>query len=925
MPKNEPQFNIEGDHQFVDRRKLRRDITSVQTQILRFAATPMGAAMIVMTITVLGMVFPAFLPLAILSPIVMLVATHFLPALWTAQLPLRLPLDEAKNDRIDYGDPKPQHKGYNKARGAFFVGNAWRNREEVWASFTDILTHCLVIGGTGAGKTEHLISMLYNALACAGGGMYVDPKGGPKLVGQFGTMARFCGRDDDLRILNFALGQEEVSPSPFIRSNTLQPFAYGKADSLKELPLSLMAGDDGKGSIFSSNGKTLMTGLMFGLVDLRKMGEIYLTINDIRTYINSDKYIELALRKDISPVAREAMQSFLTSLGWKEGVADRTKWGDFDRQYSYAQNYFLDSLSVMSDTYRHIFNVPIGEINMVDVILNRRMFLCVIPALEKSRKELGSLGKITLAVIRLSTAVGLGGGEVMGNWKELVDLNVSASEVPCFLFVDEYAAIPVDGFSEVFTQGRSLGISATLGSQDWAGIKKANEAEAQQIVANTKLKFIMTTDDPNDTQQLIKSLAESDDEEIRSQGFSMGTLNYYDNQSAQAVKASRIDRKDLSGQVEGEWHLFFKNRIIRGYGFFAGGIPDNADAPLFVHHMLMVERPKYTTLSAQFGVIKETIDRWASLVEAAPEGPETPFQPDYSGMEGCVPLGSLFEATRLCNAVNARSAPEMESKPLFSAANRRETVCAAIYAWIEESQKIPQYLRQYAENLERAAQASAMPAQSAASSASEASEDNPSTQESAVDASGKDGAPQEPIPTSKAPSAEDIDEGDLVADEEDTSTSFDPDDLLKGASSPHREPETSDAHAPDVPPAQEPDAPEHAPSSVGASADDPMTAHTDLSSRTERAARDFSALSQFVEESLSESQESLRKVVETQSQKTTEAEKRAESSEAVRVVKDHMIQVLTDPPYPSPPTPELMETSKFRSMAERWIRQVKDQ
>lgn len=947
--RNEPAFNVEGDHQFVDRRQLRRDITPVHTQLLRFMATPMGSAVIVMVIGITGVVFPALLLFSILAPLVMLVATHFLPSLWIAQLPLRLPLDEAVNNRMDYGDPKPQHKGYNKARGAFLIGTAWRNREEVWAAFADMLTHCMVFGGTGAGKTEQLLSMLFNALACAGGGLYVDPKGGPKLVGQFGTMARFCGRDDDLRILNFALGQEEMSPSPFIRSNTLQPFAFGKADALKELPLSLMSGGEDKGSVFSSNGKTLMTGLMFGLVDLRKMGEIYLTINDIRTYINSDKYIELALRKDISSVAREAMQSFLTSLGWKEGVSDRTKWGDFDRQYSYAQNYFLDSLSVMSDTYRHIFNVPIGDINMVDIILNRRMFICVIPSLEKSKKELSSLGKITLAVIRLATAVGLGGGEIMGNWKELVDLNISASEVPSFLFVDEYAAIAVDGFAEVFTQGRSLGLSATLGSQDWAGVKKGNEAEAQQMLANSKLKFIMTTDDPNDTRQLVELLAKSDDEEMRSQGYSMtGVLNYYDNQSAQAVKASRIDNKDLSGQVEGEWHLFFKNRIIRGYGFFAGGIPDDENAPLFVHHLLMVEKPKYTALSAQFGVIKETIDRWVAQVQQFPEADVSKtavsktFQPDYTDMEGCIPLGAVFEATRLCNEVNAHGVPGLANKPLFSVLNRRETVCAAIYAWIEESQQIPQCLKGYAEALERDARKKLVSPQSGPQQVVETEANRHSASSTA---SGSAQVADRPSANDGFAGDENYSAGDaakeIAAPHPPTPSDDDPDDLLAGM---ERQMLTS-TNKPSG--AETAEAAETIPGSSG------FTCTTDLSvsdslpsadrfasdivpdeqeglppafmDRARMAAHDFSGLSQFVEESLSASEKPLREVVEASSQKETESEKKAESQEAVRVVKDHMIHVLTEPPYPSPPIPEPIEASRFRNMAERWIKQVKDQ
>ncbi|MHB1631163.1 MAG: type IV secretory system conjugative DNA transfer family protein [Acidithiobacillus sp.] len=928
MAQEDPKFNVEGDHQFVDRRQTRRDITSIQTRLFRFLATPMGAALVVAMLGVVGTVFPALLPVSVLAPVVMLSVTQFIPSLWKAQLPLRLPLDEAKNERLDYGDPKPQHKGFNKARGAFFIGTAWRNREEIWAAFTDMLTHCLVIGGTGAGKTEQLISMLFNALACVGGGMYVDPKGGPKLFGQFWTMSRFCGRDDDLRILNFALGQEDLGKTPFVRSNTLQPFAFGKAESLKEIPLSLMSGGDDKGSIFSANGKTLMTGLMMGLVDLRKMGEIYLTINDIRTYINADKFIELAQRKDISSVAREAMLSFLMSMGWKEGVSDHSKWGDFDRQYSYAQNYFLETLSVMSDTYRHIFNVPIGDINMVDIILNRRMFLCVIPSLEKSKKELANLGKISLAVIRLATSVGLGGGEIMGNWKELVDLNISASEVPSFLFVDEYAAIAVDGFAEVFTQGRSLGISATVGSQDWAGIKKANEAEAQQIVANTKLKFIMTTDDPNDTRQLVESLAKSDDEEIRTQGYSMtGVVNYYDTQSAQAVKASRIDNKDLSGQVEGEWHLFFKNRIIRGFGFFAGGIPDDENAPLFVHHLLMVEKPKYTTLSAQFGAIKETLDRWSKQVADAGNAPDRPFVPDYADMEGCKSLGDVFEAARMCNAINASEGlPGLANKQVFSVDDRRDMACAAVYSWMEERPQATEFIAGRAE-AERRAAMKKLARPSPTPDSEEVSDAVPLQGADHVDTGSETSVKPESVP----PSTQDAQRTDVQSSSPDASQpTVDMDDDPLAAM--ERQMASGDAPASVVEEVLEAEI-------VGAEADAegslvntgnaPPPPETEslpvYADRTQMAANAFSGLSQFVEEAVAGSERPLENVVKASSEKASEPEKSAEAREAVQVVKGHMLHVLTDPPYPSPPTPEPMETSKFRSMAERWIKQVKDQ
>ncbi len=658
----------------VDPRKLRRNITPVHIEAWNMVATPLGAVMGMVVITGFGLFFPiAILPSAIFG-FLFLMFIGLRDSIRNPVLPIRLPVVDA-GGHIDKNDPKPQHRGFNRARGEWFLGNTWE-KQEIWAAFKDAVTHSLVIGGTGAGKTEQLISMEYAGLSCGGGSGYVDPKAGPRLYGQKWTIARFLGRDDDIRVINFALGQEKLGKTPHIRSNTMQPFAFGKGEALKEIPLSLMAGaggNEGANSIFSSNAKTLISGLMLGLTEIRDKGEIYLSINDIRDYIAPDKYVQLASRNDLSPIATQAMRSFLISMGWKPDVPDKTKWGDFERQYSYAQNYFLGTLSMMSDVYRHIFNVPIGDIHMPDVILQRRIFVTMLPSMEKSTKELSDLGKITLAVIKLAVAVGLGGGEIMGNWKQLVELGPSASRVPFFLFVDEYAAIAIEGFSVVFTQGRSLNVAATVGTQDWDGMQKANKEEAQQIVANTKFKFFMTGDDPNGTKDLIEKLA-GEEEEMRAQSFSNSLVNYYDTQTAQAQKVHRIDYQDIKSQVEGEWHLFWKDKIIQGIGFFAGGVPDDMESPLFVHHFLMVERPNYTHLSTRYGELRKILNFWRSVASDSTINMES--VKEYP--EGYSPLSDIFRAA---DVVNAGVESEAHS---FQSFGRIDSGCAAVYAWIND-------------------------------------------------------------------------------------------------------------------------------------------------------------------------------------------------------------------------------------------------
>jgi len=517
-----PGFYGLEDEQSVDPRLLRRDIQPIHQQLLGGIRDGQKAAFVIVGCATLGGVFPLLLlPMAILAGVISIYAFFHAPS---ATLPLRLP-EEA--ERPNHGDPAPSHSGWRMARGVFFLGNAWIRLRELWLSVGDMLTHLLILGTTGSGKTEALVSLAYNALAMGSGYWYIDPKAAPKLAGQHFYMTRLTGRDDDIRYLNFAIGQKKIGRSPRIRSNTLQPFAFGIAEALKEIPLSLIpVSADDKNAIFSKNAKALMTSLMFGLVDLRNIGEIPLSVEDLRVYTAPDKFIELAQRKEISARARRSMQSFLTSMGWKPNTK-RDQWDDFDRQYSYASNYFMEALGVMSDTYAHIFNIPRGEINPYDIIKQRRVLVTLLPSLEKSKLEGESLGKITLAQARLAMAVGLGSGNIMGSWNDVVESLPVASKTPFVMGIDEYAAIAIPGFEEMFTQGRGLGVSMMVGSQDYPGMQRADEFGAKQVLANTKVKLIFTQEDPTDTRKLIVDLA-GETEEMRTQGYSLNNINYAD-------------------------------------------------------------------------------------------------------------------------------------------------------------------------------------------------------------------------------------------------------------------------------------------------------------------------------------------------------------------------------------------------------------
>ena len=542
-------------------------------------------------------------------------------------LPMRMP---ASYKGTDFNSPGVH--GFKRASGMFYLGNSQSNNEELWISRDDILTHMLVLGTTGAGKTETLVSLCFNYFACASGFIYVDPKAAPKLGAQIWTMARMLGREDDFLLINYmadkkaqeSLVKHHHARIPLRQSNTQNPFAFGDANQLTQLLFALMPADEKSDSIFSTNAQTLISGLMFMLVERRNKGIEPLSIETIRSYLmDMPKIDALAREQGYTETATLALQAGLATVGWDKSkdLAHQSKV--FPEQYAYARAYFGRALSLLIDNYGRIFRVSHGEVDAIDVITNRRIFVTLIPSMDKDPKELKNLGQICLASVRNACAVGLG-SSIQGNLGEVLGALPTEAKTPFGIIVDEYAAIETKGFEILLTQGRGLGMAVIVASQDFAGIKRASEAAAEQIVANCKTKLFMATEDPRETANLVQKLA-GRAYVFKTSGYSqrkeLNSQAYFDNLAVSSDMVERVDFRDLQRQIEGEVTISFKGEIIRGRVFHADP-PLSHTQSLRLNCHIMCASPDPLALKARFGAFEEIMRAWIERARREVEGSE---------------------------------------------------------------------------------------------------------------------------------------------------------------------------------------------------------------------------------------------------------------------------------------------------------------
>ncbi len=421
-------------------------------------------------------------------------------------------------------------------------------------------------------NTETLLSLAYNALVQGSGLIYVDGKGENVLYTKVFAMARTMGREDDVLCINYMTGSRDVfGPQKTKLSNTLNPFSSGGSGGLTELVVSLMDDGGGGGDMWKGRAISLISAMMMALTYMRDQKDILLDVDIIREYLILDNIIKLyKQRKDFPNHIRAALKGYLVSLpGFQENAPKQND--TVAEQHGYLQMQFTKILGSLADQYGFIFKTNLGEVDFKDVVLNRRILVVLLPALEKSTEELSNLGKIIVACLKQMMAAALG-SSVEGTYAEVVETKPTNSDMPFMTVLDEYGYYAVKGSAVMPAQARSLGFSMIFAGQDLPAFEKASKEEAASIVANCNIKICMKLEDPQSTFDLFdKSASEALVSDVSNLEMQSGglTTTFKPASSASVRSKKRLDVKDLKEQKEGQGHILFKSAVVRAQMFYA--------------------------------------------------------------------------------------------------------------------------------------------------------------------------------------------------------------------------------------------------------------------------------------------------------------------------------------------------------------------
>lgn len=483
-------------------------------------------------------------------------------------------------------------------------------------------------------NTELLLGVVSQTLMWSSGFLFIDGKGTTEFYARAWTLAKRFGREDDVRVLNFTdAGGDPDAPAggPATQSNTVNPFAKGDPGQLMNLVVSLM-GDAGKGNdMWKARAMSLVTAEMKALVELRDSGEILLNVQTIRDFLFLGKgfdkamlknrkiakiedvpeeawsemrtragLIELylrALKGEFSEATKLAMKAFFDTLpgfSVEKALNGEPQDGKCNEQYGFLSMQLTKPLGSLADDYGHIFRTPLGEVDMMDVVLNRRILVVLLPALQKAPEEMENCGRIVVTLLKMLMG-NTSGYMLQGSKQEIIDAKQTRAPSPYIVVLDEAGYYMVDGIDVMMAQARSLGFMIIVAGQDMSAMQKKSPQIAETAAANASIFAAGKTVDGEKTVRFIQNVFGKTQVSVTS-GYSSepGLLSnrWADRMDVSFQEVDKVKIDELQNMMPGEFYFLFDGTLVKSSTFYVGKVGKGGFGDIFsVNKFLKVRGP----------------------------------------------------------------------------------------------------------------------------------------------------------------------------------------------------------------------------------------------------------------------------------------------------------------------------------------------
>lgn len=516
------------------------------------------------------------------GPIGWFLRRYTYPRKMSHKMPLRMPAHANLPDdsfdavKLNIDLRKEPEKANGTART--YLGIDRETFRQVYLTNSDDRVHMVLLGTTGSGKTEFIFALLLNQLTQNSGFIFVDAKGDINGQRQTVRLARRFGRQDDVLTISFATaGRDLLQPQRDKLTNTFNIMSSTSSAMLIELLSGMLDDSGGGGDMWQGRAIAFIAAITRPLTYLRDRGHIQLSPASYIQYMELSEVEKLLFKHDgaygpkfddvLSP-----LRSYVISLpGYDRRNIDKGQEQKTNEQFGFITMQLTRVLNDLSYNYGHIFGSNTGgDIDIYDVVINRRIMSVLLPSMERAPATLKMLGKLIVGSIKQMMAGSLG-NRMEGLTRMTVDSRPTSAKNAFRIVLDEWGYIVVIGSSVMPAQARGLGISMVFAAQSYTDIMRGSKEEAEATWDNSTIKVCgrLTSGEDSETFRKVEGAAGKEMQitnphyEVKD-GFG-ASLKYKQSRQLNVEYKSRVTIDDLSQQQEGEFTLIMAKKSENGH------------------------------------------------------------------------------------------------------------------------------------------------------------------------------------------------------------------------------------------------------------------------------------------------------------------------------------------------------------------------
>jgi len=410
-------------------------------------------------------------------------------------------------------------------RGEHFFGVEKTNEKEpIFLPEKSFETHAQILGTTGAGKNESVLTpRAINIMQQGRGFAFIDPKGARQNLEKIKHYHQKYNCKQKIKVLDLAEPKN---------TNTYNPLLGKSARAIRDMIMNQK--NDWGHSYYREEVKKNLLMILDAVVDVFDMKITFNDLHYLLTHKDAIIYIERRLR----------------NAGYQEKADDirigiMGNWTDFQRGVSSLVS-LLQEIKInfpMTNTYH-------PDISITEAYTNQEIVFFLLPT-QSLKESAQAFGKMILLDFQNNSA------------------QVDAGRVKkksYTIIVDEFADFATQNFIGGLNKARSSGTIYMIAHQSYGDLQKTNKGLAGQVSDNTNLKIVFRVND-SVTAKNVSMMSGAKDTQVRSH---MVENNEYfseknDRESIRTMKQAVFDTDSLMKSSTGYAKVLIKNPEHRTY------------------------------------------------------------------------------------------------------------------------------------------------------------------------------------------------------------------------------------------------------------------------------------------------------------------------------------------------------------------------